>query len=178
MTDAANSLDLTRIRVLPLTGKSCLDRFDCGNHDINGYATKAHKWADQNRSKIFSAHLDEAAWGLGFYSLSFKLEDGKKFGSREADLYRGAGAPIVYLDALAVRHQYQSCGLGTMLLIDSLRRAHLVSQHVAVYGVGLRSLNDKTTAFYERHGFGVVESTKNPLMVIPIWTVNDLFQAR
>ncbi|TIO99582.1 MAG: N-acetyltransferase, partial [Mesorhizobium sp.] len=73
----------------------------------------------------------------------------------------------------------QNCGLGKMLLVDSLRRAHLVSKHVAFYGVGLRSLNDRTTALYSKYGFAVApDEDKFPLMILPIWSINDLFEGR
>ena len=61
--------------------------------------------------------------------------------------------PAIYIGTLAVARHLQSNKLGTILLIDALRRAHFISQNVAVFGVALRSLNPKTTKFYERHGF-------------------------
>jgi GNAT superfamily N-acetyltransferase len=169
-------LDLALLRVAPLASKTTLDRFDCGDHDINGFAKKAHKFDERNRARVFCGHLGEAAWGLGFYSLSVMVEDKRKLGTRQAEVY-DFGAPLIYVDALGVRLRYQGGGLGRMLLIDALKRAHSVSKNVAVYGVALRSLNDRTTAFYEKHGFGVIEDGKTPLMVVPIWTLEDLFEA-
>jgi GNAT superfamily N-acetyltransferase len=164
------------MRVLPIADKGCLDRFDCGNWDINGFAKKLHKWNERNRTKAFTAHEGQAVWGLGFYSLSVTVEDKRKLGTTEAQVY-DFGAPLIYIDALGVRNAYQGQGLGRMLLIDALRRAHSVAKNVAIYGVALRSLNDRTTAFYEKHGFGKVDDEKNPLMVVPIWTLEDLFEA-
>lgn len=62
------------------------------------------------------------------------------------------------------------------MLIDALRRAFYVSRHVPVYGVALRSLNEQTTKFYEKNGFVVRDEATNPLMIIPYWTIRDLFQ--
>lgn len=65
-----------------------------------------------------------------------------------------------------------------MLLMDCLRRVHLVSEHVAFYGVGLRSLNERTTKLYEKFGFGIAtgeETLRAPLMILPIWSLNELF---
>jgi hypothetical protein len=45
---------------------------------------------------------------------------------------------------------------------------------VAVFGVALRSLNPKTTKFYERHGFGIRDEGLTPLMVLPVWSLNDI----
>lgn len=178
MTDAATSLDLSKIRVRPLVAKACLERFECGERDLNKFADKAYKWVGQKRHKIFAGHLEANAWGLGFYSLSFKLEDDRKLPKQHHDIYSGNGAPILYIDALAVRRGYQNQGLGKVMLLDALRRAHHVSKHVAFYGVGLRSLNDKTTKFYEKHGFGAIDDDANPTMVVPIWTLDDLFDPK
>ena len=171
------ALDLARLRVRPFKDKSCLDRFDCGERDINYFAKKAPKWVEKNRHKVFLAHDGDAPWGLGFYSLSLMIEDAKKIGTSQAAVYE-VGAPLVYVDALGVRLTYQGLGMGRLLLIDALKRAHSISENVAVYGVALRSLNDRTTAFYEKHGFGRIEDKKFPLMVVPIWTLQDLFQPR
>lgn len=66
-----------------------------------------------------------------------------------------------------------------MLLVDALKRSNTVFENVAVFGVALRSLNDRTTALYERFGFGVApDEGSNPLMILPIWTVVDLFSAK
>lgn len=175
-TPAKTTLDLARIQVRPLANKVCLDRFDCGSSDINYFAKKAAKWVERNRHKVFAAHEAEAAWGLGFYSLSLMIEDAAKIGTAEARVYE-VGAPLVYVDALGVRGPYQGQGLGKLLLIDALKRAHMIAKNVAVYGVALRSLNERTTKFYEAHGFGAIEEEKYPLMVVPIWTLDDLFGA-
>jgi GNAT superfamily N-acetyltransferase len=168
-------LDLSKLRVIPLADKKCLSRFQCGNWDIDGFAAKAFKFSQRNLIKVFAAHEGEAPWALGFYAFSLKMEDKRKLGTSQAQLYQ-VQAPLVYIDALGVRRTYQDQGLGRMLLIDALKRAYLVSQHVAVYGVALRSLNDRTTSFYEKHGFGRLDDEKHPLMVVPIWTLADLFE--
>lgn len=176
MTVAQTSLDLTAIRIRPLTGRTALGRFDCGNHDINNFATnKAHKWAEQGRARVFCGHVGDGTAALGFYSLSFSTEDGNKLGGRGAQMYKDERVSIVYLNYLGVRRTYQKEKLGTFLLMDALTRAHRVSKDVAFYGVGLRSLNEKTTGFYQRFGFGVIEAGK-PMMLLPIWTLKELIE--
>jgi ribosomal protein S18 acetylase RimI-like enzyme len=88
----------------------------------------------------------------------------------------GNGVPLIYLQYLAVQKSCQGQGVGTFLLIDALRRAHFISSHVAFYGVGLRSLNERSTALYKKYGFAIApEEDAFPLMILPIWTINDLF---
>jgi hypothetical protein len=61
------------------------------------------------------------------------------------------------------------------LLIHALRKARIVAEHVAFYGVALRSLNDDTTKLYERYGFGKKDADPVPLMILPVWSLYDLF---
>jgi len=59
--------------------------------------------------------------------------------------------------------------------VNALRRAHAIAQQVSVFGVALRSLNERTTRLYDRYGFAIRQDGVSPLMVLPIWTLNDLF---
>jgi ribosomal protein S18 acetylase RimI-like enzyme len=83
---------------------------------------------------------------------------------------------LIYIGYLAVLRNCQRQGLGTYLLIDALRRCFAVSSHVPFYGVGLRSLNEQTTKLYEKYGFGKKDEERNPLMILPVWSLYDLFQ--
>ena len=112
---------------------------------------------------------------LGFYCLSFSSEDANKIAAPYREFYKTSGIPLIYLTYIAVVSPLQDQGLGTFMLIDALRRAHEVARHVAFYGVALRSLNDRTTALYERFGFGKVDEEQYPLMILPVWSLFDLF---
>jgi hypothetical protein len=46
-----------------------------------------------------------------------------------------------------------------------------------VFGVALRSLNERTTKLYQKYGFGLREKTTYPLMVLPIWSLNELIES-
>lgn len=169
-------MDLKQIRISRLTSKDSIRTFRCGESEIDRWASsKAAKWAEQNRTKVFIAHDEGGAAAHGFYSLSFSTEEGSKLTGTDRQIW-DHGVPLVYLGYLAVQRSCQGCGLGTLLLIDCLRRAHLVSQHVAFYGVGLRSLNDRTTKLYQKYGFAIAPGEdRHPLMILPIWSLNDIF---
>jgi hypothetical protein len=171
-------MDLSQVQISLLDSKQSVRQFNCGVREVDSWArSKAHKWTSQNRTKVFVAQSKGNEKALGFYSLSFGNEDTNKLASQQ-ELSRNAnGLPIMYIGYLAVISSCQNCGLGKLLLIDALRRSHFVSQHVAFYGVGLRSLNDRTTALYKTFGFGVAPNEgQNPLMILPIWTLSDLFE--
>jgi hypothetical protein len=62
--------------------------------------------------------------------------------------------------------------------MNALQRAHYIGQNVAIFGVALRSLNEKTTKLYQKYGFGIRDEGPTPLMVLPIWSVNELFETK
>lgn len=170
-------MDLNQLRISPLTSKDAVRKFSCGESDIDRWIQKADKWSEQNRSRLFCAHAAGNSKAMGFYSLSFSSEDQAKLAGKQERVLWSKGVPLVYLQYLAVQQSCQNCGIGTMLLIDALRRAHFIGKHVAFYGVGLRSLNERTTALYGKYGFAVApDEDKFPLMILPIWSINDLFE--
>lgn len=125
--------------------------------------------------KVFCAHARDTDSVCGLYTLTVRIEETNKLLKDEAAHLSDKHFPAIYIGTLAVARHYQSNGLGRILLINSLRRAHFVAQNVAVFGVALRSLNDRTTKFYEKFGFGLRDQTPTPLMVLPVWSLNDLF---
>lgn len=63
--------------------------------------------------------------------------------------------------------------------MNALQRSLSVAQHVAFYGVGIRPINEDAARLYRSFKFkGKDETQSNPLMVLPIWTVADLFRVK
>jgi len=171
------TLDLADTEITHIQSKDCVRGFSCGVREIDGWAKdKAWKFHERGRAKVFAAKCPAVRPTLGFYSLSFSTENTNKLSnSEDRDAWKD-GAPLMYIDYLAVQHQFQKQKLGQLMLVDALSRSHVVSQNVAFYGVALRSLNDRTTTLYERFGFKVAPNEGvHPLMILPIWSVNDLF---
>jgi GNAT superfamily N-acetyltransferase len=177
-TGANNSMDLASIRVSGLTKDIDISRFNCGVHDIDSWiCKKCWETHEQNRIKAFYAHLDGGTTALGLYTLSMHFEPADKLEEDERKLYK-AFFPAVYLGHLAVLRGYQNQKLGTILLMNALQRAYVVSTHVSFYGVALRSLNERTTALYSKYGFVKREDVAMPLMILPVWSLQDLFENR
>lgn len=177
---AANMVDLKQIRISPLQNKECLRRFKCGERDIDNWLEgKAAKWENQNRVRVFVAHTADNPSAKGFYSLNFSQEHSSKLSNHQHRQIWTTGVPLVYLHFLAVQRPLQGNGLGQHLLMDCLRRSYHVFHHVPFYGIGLRSLNERTTKLYQRYGFAIAEEEdKMPLMILPIWTLRDLFEGK
>lgn len=178
-TPASPSLDLGAISISPLGENNDLSKFCCGENQLDKFINKkAKKHHSANKIKAFCAHPRGNASVFGLYTLTMRLEQTDKLLTSEAQHISDKHFSAIYIGTLAVARHYQGNGLGTILLIDALRRAYFVSQNVAVFGVALRSLNEKTTSFYKKHGFGVRDDGATPLMVLPVWSLNDLFEKR
>jgi GNAT superfamily N-acetyltransferase len=178
-TTLALSLDLKQIRIRPLQDKDAIRRFSCGVREIDGWCVKALKRCNTNRSRVFCAHIGENASAIGFYSLTFSSESQAKIMDRTERQLWTNGVPLVYLEYIAVLKSSQGLGLGSFMLMNALQRAYEVSKHVAFYGVGLRSLNSRTTEIYQKLGFAIApEEGEMPLMILPIWSIGDLFGER
>lgn len=121
-------------------------------------------------------YADESVSGCSFISLSLTREaTGKLLRADHSSLWP-EGAPLIYIEYLAVSSAMQGKGIGVNLLMQTFDRAYAVRQHVPIYGVALRSLNERTTDFYKRLGFQIApkEPSRNPLMIMDIWTIADL----
>lgn len=178
MTDASPSLDLTSVRISALDSQFDISRFNCGVHEIDSWISKkCQKACEQNKLKAFCAHLENGTTALGLYTLSLMFDSIDKIEARDRALYKSQ-FPAVYLGQLAVLRGYQNQGLGTILLLNALERAYAISRNVSFYGVALRSLNERTTVLYEKYGFTKREDVVNPLMILPVWSLQDLFGPR
>lgn len=177
MMNAGPKLELAETKISHIQSKDCVSNFSCGVREIDKWAKeKAWKYHDRGRAKVFVARIASKPAAIGFYSLSFSTENSSKLArADDRDAWKD-GAPLMYIDYLAVQASLQKQKLGGLMLIDALRRAHSVSQHVAFYGVALRSLNERTTKLYDSFGFKIAPNENtHPLMILPIWSVNDLF---
>lgn len=168
------------LQILPLGNRRQLAGFQSGEAEIDRWVNgNALRLAEQQRLRVFCLHAAGSDSAIGLYGLSLATEPGTALrDGREQSIWL-RGAPLVYVAYLAIHRSRQNAGLGQHLLVDALARANRISRDVAFYGVGLRSLNDRTTRLYSRFGFSVArgeDGKSNPLMLLPIWTINDLFR--
>ena len=175
MTTASQRPDISQFKIRRIPSKECMKQFVCGAHDIDNWAaSKAFKCNERNQSRVFCGFLGNPAVAIGFYSLSFSPIQSSLLLDQDADLYKDGYAPFIYIERLGIRKSHQNNHLGTLLLMDAIVRSFRVSEHVPIYGVALRSLNDRTFTKYKSHGFVEREKCSHPIMILPIWTIEDL----
>jgi GNAT superfamily N-acetyltransferase len=152
------------------------DSFDCGNSLLNGYL---HRQAGQDVKRRITACFvmaDDNQVVKGYYTLSsagihrdkLPREIIKKLPGSYGDL------PVTLLGRLAVDNTHRGKGLGGMLLIDALRRAHYTSvNHVASMAVVVDPIDEDAVRFYQKYGFILLPDSGK--MFLPMNIIARLF---
>jgi ribosomal protein S18 acetylase RimI-like enzyme len=84
--------------------------------------------------------------------------------------------PAAHLGALAVRSELQRKGLGSILLIDAMRRMIAASEIVAARAIEVKAANDAVCKWYEGYGFAPFNCIgKDPYhLFLPIDTAKQI----
>src|ERR1700704_753154 len=118
MTTARPALNLSTVRILPLTDKKVLDPFACGERDIDRWVSHCCALQDKDRVRVFCAMQTGVLNAYGFYSLSVTGENAKTLSAEIVQHHNQAGyVPFIYIDYLAVQKDAQNQGLGTVLFL-------------------------------------------------------------
>lgn len=173
-----SKVDLSALSVTPIESKNCLRGFECRVRQIDRWAADtAFKLHATGRARVSLARFPAKPVPVGFYSISLNHQQNCKLDKDQRDKWKD-GAPLIFVDWIATHHTLQGQGLGTHMLMDALRKAWVVFETLPIYGVALRSLNGRTTKLYDRLGFRQApDEGSSPLMILPIWTIRDLFTA-
>jgi len=73
--------------------------------------------------------------------------------------------PVALLARLAVDRGHRGLGIGSALLLGSLDRVLLASEHVATRAVVVDAISDTAARFYAHHGFRPLSDDPRTLMV-------------
>lgn len=155
-----------------------LSRFTCGDYAIDQWARrKAKKFHSNGRQKIYCFADRDSSFAKGVMAVSLGHYDSVHFPKRkDQDDFIPEVFPAIYIDYIGVQRSEQRRNIGSTLLIHALRISYEVHKSVPLYAVALRSLNSDTTRLYAKFGFVELPKSGNPLlMVLPIWSVIDLF---
>ena len=141
--------------IVPLGKQHDRKSFDCGEPSLNLYL---HGYANQDIrrrvNRVFAASApDTPRQVIGYYSLSAGSLNAADLPEELRRRLPKYPVPVVLLGRLAVVESHQGKGLGSILLVDALRRIVQASQVIAVYAVVVDALNDRAAGFYRQCGF-------------------------
>ena len=154
------------------------DSFDCGVPSLDDWLK--HQAGQAQRKRLASVWIatatEDPSRVLGFYSLApwqITFQDCPPALRKRLPRYPIHGTLIA---RLAVASSEQGQGLGSVLLVDALRRIWKASESVPVQAAIVHALDDGAAEFYRLHGFlAFPENPRNRFL--PMKTVADLFEA-
>ena len=151
--------------------------FDCGDLALNTFLqVLARQQQDKGISKTFVL-CDSACPTtiLAFFALAscevvsddLPLPLAKKFPTR---------APGAKLARLAVDRRQQRKGYGQILMVEAMRKALFVAEHIGIIGFFVDAKNHDSRVYYEQFGF--ISFPEHPMeMFLPLTTMRQALDA-
>lgn len=159
-----------------LSSRHIKENFDCGKDLLNGYI---HKQASQDVRRRISACFvlaEEDNLVKGYYTLSSSSIKRDQLPPEVVKRLPGSyiDLPVTLLGRLALDKAYIGQGLGELLLVDALKRAHLASlQSVASMAVVVDPIDQSAIDFYCKYDFIMLPDSHK--MFLTMDTVAKLF---
>jgi GNAT superfamily N-acetyltransferase len=158
--------------IAPLDSAHDRSAFDCGKVPLNTYLqTLASQHQKRGIGRTFVLTRPAAPQVLGFYTLvasSVAFEH-----MPEEEKLPRYPIPLLRLAQLGVDRSLHRQGIGELLLLDALARAHRISQQAAVFAVEVDVLDDSALVFYKRYGFSALKDNRLHLY-LPMKTIAKL----
>ena len=150
--------------------------FDCGNELLNNYLRyQAGQDLKRKLSVCFVLSEPETNIVQGYYTLSnnsipvshFPEHIQKKLPPSYLSI------PTTLLGRLAIDKKHQRKGIGTILLIDALKRSYETSKVIGSFAVVVDPIDKDAELFYEKYDFIKLPDSKK--MIIGVKTLQELF---
>jgi GNAT superfamily N-acetyltransferase len=159
------------VLITSFDGRWCRDHFSCGKPELDDWLREQAGQAERrNNTRTFLAVEEATSTVVGYYSTTtYRLE------LDEVAVAFGSGrhrypVPAVLLARLAVASSHQGRGLGTVLLVDALRRVAAASESVGFEVLVVHAIDQQAATFYRYFGFTPFVDHEEHLMI----TTKDL----
>ncbi len=128
--------------------------FDCGNPALSEWLKlRAGQFERRDLARIYVATKRDELVVLGYYAISNHRVTYEALPADHAKGLPRLDVPVVLLGRLAVDMSVRAKGLGSLLLIDSLRRAEYLSGQVGIRAVEVDAIDEAARNFYLKFGF-------------------------
>jgi len=128
--------------------------FDCGNPMLSDWLKlRVGQFEKRDLARAYVAVRRGEAVVVGYYAISNHRVDYEALPDDQAKGLPRMDIPVVLLGRLAVDRTAQGRGLGSLLLVDALRRSLHLSEHVGIRAVEVEAFDDAAHAFYVKFGF-------------------------
>jgi GNAT superfamily N-acetyltransferase len=152
--------------------------FDCGHAALNDWLKqRACQFDQRDLARTYVAVRDEERPVLGYYAISSHRVRREDLPDDQAKGLPRIDVPVVLLGRLAIDRSVQGRGLGSLLLIDALRRAERLAEQVGIRAVEVDAIDDTACAFYQKFGFVPLLDDPRHLF-LPMSTIRKVLTAR
>jgi GNAT superfamily N-acetyltransferase len=128
--------------------------FDCGHAALDDWLKqRAGQFDRRDLARTYVAVRRGEPKVLGYYAISTHGVRREDLPGDQAKGLPRIDVPVVLLGRLAVDHSAQGCGLGSLLLIDALRRIEHLAEQVGIRAVEVDAIDDAARKFYLKFGF-------------------------
>lgn len=128
--------------------------FDCGQPIWNDWLTqRASQFEKRDLARTYVATRSGEAVLLGYHTLVNHRVAHEALPADQAKGLPHLDVPVVLLGRLAVDRSAQGKGLGSLLLIDALRRSQYLADHIGIRAVEVDALDEAARSFYRKFGF-------------------------
>ena len=163
------------ITIRPLAKIDDRSEFACGEPALDEwFQRRAGQDERRHLARVFVA-VDETPQILGFYSLSSYTVTLTELSPELArKLPRYEAIPAALIGRLARDQRAHGHGVGSLLLVDAIRRIIKLSETIAIFAIVVEAKNDRAAAFYEPFGF-TRSAEKSMRLYLPLATAVQAF---
>lgn len=148
--------------------------FDCGESVLNDWLkNRASQFDRRDLSRTFVATRPGESRVLGYYAISSHRVLHEVLPPHESKGLPRLDVPVVLLGRLAVDRSVQRQGLGSLLLVDAVRRAAAISEQVGIRAVEVEAMDQSAKEFYLCFGFRPLMDDPRHLLM-PIHEIRKL----
>lgn len=159
----------------PIRKDHAREAFDCGIEELNAFIRRyARQNEEHGLSRTFVAVRPGSLRVFGYHTLRSGQVEIRDLSPEEVRRFPRYPVPVVHLARLAVDREARGRGLGELLLLDALFKAHEAASVIAAYAVEVEALNEPARLFYLRYGFRELLDDRLHLY-LPMKTISRLF---
>ena len=151
--------------------------FDCGENALNQFLQRtARQHIQKGLSRTFVlVDSEQPSVIIGFFTLTLCEVQVDNLPPRWVKKYPDV-VPGVKLARLAVSKEFQKLGIGSILLVESMKRAKVIADNAGVIGLFVDAKSFEVKKYYQRFGFEGTE--EHPLLLfLPLSTIIDLIES-
>lgn len=166
-------IDIHDFQISSLSPEFDSGDFSCGITDLDKYLKKyALRNQKNNVGTTWILHIKDQKKVQGYYTICASRVDHSNIPTSYIQSLPHYPIPCILIGKLAIDKRSQRLGLGGYLLIDSLRRAKVISKILGCFAVIVDTYDSSVIPFYTKYGF-VPFVDKQTSLFLPVTAIPD-----